>query len=378
MGIHSLNFFLIVFLSDARYGINLLPPFEFGTQKVPLVMKHILALLMILCFRSTNLFGQEFSTRDLVNLSKMTQVGIKKYMGRKGFEISYDYPDGDSVISYNMKDRGHIGEAASKMMVDFYENLHSRYFILKHLNHESYLTNLRYLEHSGFSFDREQDSIEVSSLIFQKDNLSMVALINTKDSLYQYGFELRQRRLPDSLKYAEDLLQFDSHEFLRSYFGKRNVNGDLYFFTENQLRKCSVLFGGTDYQAAFVWGDERNLNKLSYIIISNVIPTKGGQHSGVPDGNNAWNFRSKIQVGMLLEELIKLNGKDFLIYGDKSNYPFMVRPDNKGKIDFRKTAVMLTCNNCYDNDIFNKVSVSATEVLKAHLNLKVFDIILYP
>jgi hypothetical protein len=39
---------------------------------------------------------------------------------------------------------------------------------------------------------------------------------------------------------------------------------------------------------------------------------------------------------------------------------------------------MLNCNNCYDNDILNQVTVSARELIKANLELKIFDIIIYP
>ena len=65
--------------------------------------------------------------------------------------------------------------------------------------------------------------------------------------------------------------------FLVSYFGEKNVTQDLYYFSENELKKCSVLFSGTLYQVAFVWGDENNLDNLSYIIVSNLLPTKKGK-----------------------------------------------------------------------------------------------------
>ena len=77
-----------------------------------------------------------------------------------------------------------------------------------------------------------------------------------EDSTHEYCFKLTIRKMPAKIKYAEDLLQFDSHEFLTSFFGKQNVKKDLYYFSEKELQKCSVLFSGSRYQVVFVWGDE--------------------------------------------------------------------------------------------------------------------------
>ena len=119
-----------------------------------------------------------------------------------------------------------------------------------------------------------------------------------EDSVAKYTFKLKQRKIPDSVLYAEDLLQFDSNEFLESYFGEKNVTKDLYYFSEKELKKCSVLFNGTLYQAAFVWGDENNLDNLSYIIVSNLLPTKDGKQNSIVNENNAWKFQNGIHHGM--------------------------------------------------------------------------------
>ena len=56
----------------------------------------------------------------------------------------------------------------------------------------------------------------------------------------------------------------------------------------------------------------------------------------------------------------------------------MVKPENTGKIDFKKTAILFSCSNCFDNKIFNQQEVSALDVAKADLPLRIFDIIIYP
>ena len=39
---------------------------------------------------------------------------------------------------------------------------------------------------------------------------------------------------------------------------------------------------------------------------------------------------------------------------------------------------MLSCSDCYGNEILDQPEVSALDIAKAHLPLRVFDIIIYP
>jgi len=56
----------------------------------------------------------------------------------------------------------------------------------------------------------------------------------------------------------------------------------------------------------------------------------------------------------------------------------MVKPVESGKIDFNKTAVTLSCNNCQDIKMFNQQVVSALDVAKKDLPMYVDDVIIYP
>ena len=162
----------------------------------------------------------------------------------------------------------------------------------------------------------------------------------------KYTFILKERKLPSTVKYAEELLQFDSHEYLASFFGAQNVKKDMYYFSEKELKKCSVLFSGTKYQVVFVWGDEDNLNDLLYILVPHVLPTAGAGNNQPSTGNSEWQFKSGIYAGMNIKSLLLLNETDFNIYGSESELAFMVKPVDKGKINFKNTAVMLSCSSC--------------------------------
>ena len=151
----------------------------------------------------------------------------------------------------------------------------------------------------------KKDVHKEPSMLFQKENISIQATSELQDSIMQYTFKLKIKEIPSSVMYAEDLLQFDSHEFLASFFGAQNVKKDMYYFSEKELKKCSVLFSGTPRQAVFVWGDENNLNNLSYILISNVLHTKGAEKNNPLSGNNEWKFQNGIHAGMAIRDLLK-------------------------------------------------------------------------
>jgi len=67
-------------------------------------------------------------------------------------------------------------------------------------------------------------------MLFLKANITIEASREIQDSITRYTFKLKEKKIPDSIVYAEDLLQFDSHEFLVAYFGIKNVIGCIFLF----------------------------------------------------------------------------------------------------------------------------------------------------
>ncbi len=341
-------------------------------------MKRILLILVLQNFFGGNTQSQSFSVHDLISLSALPAKSVNHFMNRNGFILDSDNTAADTITIYIQKLRRNETDSEPRKTIDIYQRNNSKYFVLHISSFNEYEDAQQMLIKSGFVYDTKKNIRNESSVLFQKANKSVESTREIKDSIVQYVFKLQERKIPDSIVYAEDLLQFDSHEFLTSYFGTKNVTTDLYYFSEKKLKKCSVLFGGTHYQAVFVWDDEDNLDNLSYVLVSNVIPTKGAEKNGTPDGNNEWKFHNGIRWGMPVRDILKLNEMDFYIYGIKSELAFMVKPEVTGKIDFKKTAIMFSCNNCFDNEIFDQGEVSALDVAKANLPLRIFDIIIYP
>ena len=342
-------------------------------------MKGILLILMLQNFATGKVHSQSFSVDDLVTLASLQSKNIDKFMNKNGFALYSSKLQSDTMeASFSLKIKARKNYIGPKRTIDIFLKDDSKYFTLNTSSLNDYLDGQRSLIKSGFFYDNQKDVTREPLMLFQKGNITIQATSGQENGIPQYNFKLKVRQLPSKIKYAEDLLQFDSHEFLVSFFGKQNVKKDMYYFTEKELRKCSVLFSGTRYQVVFVWGDENNLNNLSYILIPHILPTEGAEKNNAITGNNEWQFKNGIYPGMAIKELLKLNEMDFDIYGNTSELAYMVKPGEKGKIDFKKTAVMLSCNSCDDIKMFNQKVVSALDVARKDLPMYVSDVIIYP
>lgn len=300
-------------------------------------------------------------------------------MNRKGFVLSESKQDSGTLRAiFIEKNKSGKRNTASKRSIEISIKENAKYFTLHTPEINEYVQGQQSLIKSGYFYDSQKDVNKEPSMLFQKENITISAVTQMQDSIAQYSFCLKEKVIPTELKYAEDLLHFDSHEFLASFFGEQNVKKDIYYFSEKELKKCSILFSGTPRQVVFVWGDDVYLNNLLYIMVTNILPTEGAKNTSPFAGNNEWQLKNGIHPGMDLKELLKINEADFDIYGNKSELSFLVKPNEYGKVDFKKTAILLSCHQCFDNKIFNTTTVSALDVAKANLPVQVFDIVIYP
>lgn len=342
-------------------------------------MKKVLLILFLQGLTTGFAYAQSFDISDLIKLSYLPTKEIDHYLYKKGFYLSSTKTDSlstEAAFKTRIKAHKEIFTNPKHIYISLADNYRS-YSLQTSLANE-YVDGQRQLIKSGFFYDETADVNRDSSILFQKGNIVVLASSQKTDTASQYTFELTVKKIPERIKYAEDLLQFDSHEFLASFFGPQNVKRDMYYFSEKELKKCSVLFSGTKYQVVFVWGDEKNLDNLLYILVPHVLPTKGAEANNPVTGNSEWQFQNGIYPGMDIKELLRLNQKDFNIYGNASELAFMVKPAESGKIDFKRTAVMLGCNSCDDIKMLNQPEVSAIAVVKKELPMYINDVILYP
>ena len=342
-------------------------------------MKISLLLIILIQIVASNLFSQSLNVSDLLSVAAMQSRSIDKFMSKNGFVVLGGRWNIDTArTSFIQKIKKNRKDFLPVQSVDIYRKDSSRYFSFHTSSSLEFIEGQKYLVKKGFVYDTTKVIGKDSSMFFQKWNMNVTTVNEIVDSVQTYTFILEEKKIPTSIMYAEDLLRFDSHEFLVSYFGEQNVKKDLYYFSQTELKKCSVLFGNSNRQVVFVWNDENNLNDLAFIMVSDALPTV---NSPIREGlvsNNEWKLKCGMHPGMSLTDLIKLNENDFKIYGNSSELGLMIKPEEDGKINFKKTAVMLSCKNCNNDNFLQKQEVSALAVAKQNLPMYVFDIILYP
>lgn len=342
-------------------------------------MARFLLILILQGFFICFLQAQSFSVDDLVTLSSLPPKKFDNYMTEKGY-MSGGRRMQDDAMAFTFFEKRTISPedtVIENRHVGLYKKDNSYCFAFHTTCRKEYEEGLLRLKNSNFLYAENNDSIQ-APLFFQRKNLTVHVSSDIEEGSPVYTFLLKKKELPRSVQFAEDLLNFDSHEYLVSYFGEANVQKDVYYFSEKKVRKCSVLFGNSNQQAVFVWEDENNLCKLSYVLISGILPTENGLPFNDNISRNKWAFKSGIYSGMSIRDLLRLNGSDFNFYGLDSEFSMMVEPENTGNIDFKKIGIMLTSLDGTGPALLKRTRVSAEHIVENRIALHVFYIMLTP
>ncbi|HET9432590.1 MAG TPA: hypothetical protein VFO37_02480, partial [Chitinophagaceae bacterium] len=230
-------------------------------------------LLIIVAFiLANNVYSQGFSAKDFLFASSLSTKKLETYLNKRNFAPSGSRSQNGTLVNiYSPK-------PAKKRKKDKDTLNIKRTIEWSQLNNNfsfTYLTslkdefdqNLKLLKEAAFFCGNEKDSVAV---LFQRRNVTVLARMvkqQAGDTLYSLFYQEHELPLPETIQVAEDLLQFNSHEFLISAFGEKNVIKDLYYFSEKEFSNCSVLFPKTSRQAVFIWEDETNLCKPAYVLI---------------------------------------------------------------------------------------------------------------
>jgi hypothetical protein len=345
-------------------------------------MRNFTLIFFLLLLYCLPVKAQVFSAGDFTGMASLTKGKLDNFIAKQGFVSNGSDMVKDTVIAnYIFVNRN------KKELPDSTERFLS-HFILKNDFKISYKTTseteAHKLKSSLFSYRSFRKSVWTmnadSSLFFQKGDITILITKKIENHLENYYFILTKKYLPAArdVQYAEDLLVFNSHENLEYVFGKENVKKDVYYFSENQVNKCSVLYPNTSRQVIFLWEDETNNYKLSSILIGGTLRVKSALNFNEYLGPNVWALKNGIHSGMSLQELQLLNGGSFKFYGFNSSYSGIVVPENKGNIDFKKNGVMLTCLNCNDAAFLKHDIIDASEAIEDNRKLYVFTIFLLP
>lgn len=317
---------------------------------------------------------------DFITISSLSEKKINSYISKKGFvQLGRNYDDGTVIneFYYSKKKKGkELPDTTLRYISGFVKGKNSG-VIYKTSSLNEYDSILKDFKANGFIAGKEgKDSL----LFFQKADMTVHIEEEMQEEIKLYQVRLDKNPVPSlsSVKFADDLLEFDSHESLVMLFGKDNVKKDIYYFSETESTHCSVLYPNTSRQAYFIWEDQENGRKLSYLLIGGILRAEGSSEFNKTIALNSWRSYSGLYTGMKLSEILRYNNGDFNFFGLNSEFAFMAVPEKKANIDFKKTGIVLECFNCNDVSLLKTEKVSAQEANDEGLQLYIVSIILLP
>ena len=329
-----------------------------------------------------NLHSQQYTANDFLYASSLTSKKLESYLSKKKFLPGGSRFQNDIVINiYNLKPEKSKKKKDTlnikRSIETFHTKNNSSFTYITSLKKE-YTESLEELKEAGFFCGNEKDTVNI---FFQKRNISVLAnriVEQDDDTLYSLAINQQVLPLPGDIQFAEDLLLFYSHEYLVSFFGEKNVIKDVYYFSEKEVAKCSVLFPKTSRQAVFIWEDNVNLCKPAYLIIGgNMNAGTISNYDGIIS-ENVWNSRDGIYSGMSLNSLMRLNGSSFKFYGKNSESPYMIVPEKTGAINFKTNRVVLGCLNPSGSRLLNNATIGADEIQSDNLGIYVYMMMILP
>ncbi len=216
-------------------------------MKAETAMKRLLVLSFWIA-GTTTANGQKLSADKLIDMLSLSEIKSESLLLHKNYHVAGTEISGDTVIKtfacnpvIRFSKKKHADTASRKIIR----------FVLKETFIISYRTTsaveyssiIRSLKKKGFYCEYENDStVTPGSYFYQYEDHTADASVNRVADTAWYSISFHKKIFPvdRELHFAEDLLQFTSHEYLVYYFGEKNVEKDFYYFGENDIVKCSV------------------------------------------------------------------------------------------------------------------------------------------
>ena len=327
-------------------------------------------------------FGQVISALNVLEASTVSKEKFDSYLSKKGFSyVGASYNTDTVSKEYRFsgigKNKGKDSVIRSLTIFSTKED----FCFLYNTNSANEFQKIKSdIKAEGFFCNQEKDSLTVPFLLFQNEDITVHATSKLIDSLTAYSFLVKKQVLPKpkEISFAEDLFSFTSHEYLRFYFGDKNVKRDIYYLSEKQIGKCSVLFPNTNRQVVFLWKDQVNNCSLAKMYIGGQLMAESSLEYDQTVPENLWRLKSGVRPGMSLYQLRKLNDAAFDFNGGNSSFSGMVSTDSTGKINFKKESIILGCMNCNDPAFFKKAVINSDDAIGEERILFVHTIILDP
>ncbi len=340
---------------------------------------RIFLLFPFLLFFSLIGTAQMLTANDFVSIPALPQKKLGGYLSKMGFAKGETMALSDTIMeNYYIKNtKNNFIDYTDSRLVQSWYTKHKSGFAFYTSSQKDCVTVIKNLKDGGFFCENENIK---APFIYQKDDI-LVKLSSTKEdtsTIYKFFVVKEPLPSPKNIRFAEDFLAFQSHENLAYVFGKENVQKDVYYFSDSNVVRSSVLYPNTNRQVIFVWHDEINRCELSHLLIGNSLRSSLSGKDDAPVSENVWTTRNGLRANMSLPELLKLNKSSLNFYGWDSQFPGIIEPGKTGEIDFSKTGVVLSCLNCRGSDFMNKNIINSDEALSNSMRLFVLALIVMP
>lgn len=328
--------------------------------------------------------GQVVSWDNLLSMVNMAKPKLTVYITKKGFAYSGKDEIKDTLLSrfyyiklQNKKDK--IIDSTIRVLFtgDIKETALISYQTTSYAEFDELLTAMK---KDGFYCNTPAAAAQTEPVLFQHNDITVRTFFSVTDSIKNYALQVQKKILPNpkDVNFGDDLLAFNSHEYLSYYFGKNNVKNDIYFLSENEVVRCSVLFLNTNRQVVYIWKDDVNKCTIDHLLFGGQQKLESLKQNDNFIAENNWILKSGIHAGMSLFELRRLNENDFKFYGGNAANSGLVLQHNTGKLDFKKENIILGCMNCNDKNFSSAAIINADDAIADEKILFVLTIALNP
>jgi len=326
------------------------------------------------------MYAQALPADKLLAALMIPTAKFDDWAAKKKFFLSNSDKQGDTLVKlYDYKPEIKKKKPVDSVLRRMRSSENKDYFSLAYQtsSEEEFIALINTLKAAGFYCNQDADPAG-TKLLFQHKDITVKTFTEIKDSTTLFSLLFHDQDFPDAkdMYYADDLLNFTSHEYLVYYFGEENVKKDYYYFSGDELINCSVLFINTARQVVFIWKDEVNRTTIDNLLFGGQQKLKSAMQSGKFVAESNWIFKSGVHAGMTLYELRVLNGDDLKFYAGNSPNSGAVITSNTGKLDFKKEEIILGCVNCSDGRYAAAEIMNADDALNDGKILFVLSVVL--
>src|SRR5215213_1701673 len=288
-------------------------------------------------------FAQFIDLKEFTGYLDLPQNKLESHLQKKGFKRNFFFSSKDTVLTYAWFNKG-----KAKNFIRYFQilsNQKASELAFRTTSEEDFSSLEKEIKAAGFTHNTLKTN-KGESVLYQKQSLVFNCWKETIDTSLLYIIKASKRRLPRprDIVYAEDLLPLDSHEYLIQVFGRENVKTDSFSLSDNDKRRCTVIYPNKNRQAIFLWKDEVNLRNISFIIVGEQLNNESKNINQVT--LSSWRSKQGVYCGMSLKEIEALNKEPVSFYNWRTDSPGILAAKNNGNINFNTLKIFFNCMNC--------------------------------